>query len=90
MDTTEKIHSVIVHSFRIGDVEDPEIYAAEPILKWQETDAGKFVMANAVETPVYYADNDHVSYGIQYSIVAKLESKKLSEFYLRWGKHGRQ
>ena len=31
-------YTVVVHKFTVGDVDDPEIYAAEPIWKWQNTD----------------------------------------------------
>ena len=91
MDTLEKeIHKVTVHRFKLGDVEDPEIYAAEPLYLWSKTEAGKFVMDNAVNIPTYHSYPDPVGYGFQFDIVAELESKKLSEFYLRWGKHGSQ
>ena len=50
--TVKEIHKVVVYQFSVGDVEDPDLYAA------------------------------------QYAITAELESKKLSEFYLRWGKNG--
>ena len=84
----EEIHRVVVYRFRISDVDDPEIYAAEPIYNWQQTDAGRFVMENAKEPPVFQQHIDHIHYGYSYTIVAELELKKLSEFYLRWGKHG--
>ena len=82
----EEIHKIVVHRFRLGDVDDPDIYAAQPIWEWQQTDAGKFVMDNAVEPPVYHQHVDHLHYGYQYAITAELEKKKLAEFYLRWGK----
>lgn len=84
--TVEEIHKVVVYRFRIHDVDDPEIYAAEPIWKWQQTEAGKFVMKHAKNTPSYHQHLDHTTYGYQYAIVAELEKKKLSEFYLKFGK----
>lgn len=81
----EEIHKVVVHRFSVGDVDDPEIYAAQPIWEWQQTDAGKFVMENSVETPTFHQHIDHQTFGYQYAITAELEKKKLSEFYLRWG-----
>jgi hypothetical protein len=81
----EEIHKITVYSFGVGDVEDPEIYAAQPMWDWQQSDAGKFVMEHAVETPSYHQRLDHTSYGYRYAIVAELEAKKLSEFLLRWG-----
>ncbi len=79
-------HKVVVHTFLLGDVDDPEIYAAEPIWKWQQTDAGKFVMENAAEQPVFHSQLDHLSYGYKFAITAILEEKKLTEYYLKFGK----
>ena len=79
----DEIHKVVVHRFRMGDVDDPEIYAAQPIWEWQQTDAGKFVMENAIGQPVYHRQADALNYGYQYIITAELEKKKLAEFYLR-------
>lgn len=45
--------SVIVHKFRMGDVEDPVLYAAEPLYKWEQSDAGKWIIQNSVEQPVW-------------------------------------
>ena len=36
----EPVRTILVHEFIIGDVEDPEIYAADPLLKWQESEEG--------------------------------------------------
>jgi len=81
----KEIHTVIVHRFRMGDVEDPDLYAAEPLFKWQESDPGKFVMEHAIDKPIWHRQLDQSTYGYQYAIEAELEMKKLSEYYLRWG-----
>jgi len=88
-DVVEEIHKIVVHRFKLSDVEDPDIYAAEPILQWQKSEAGQFVMKHAIEQPMYHQHVDYLHYGYQYAITAELESKKLTEYYLRWGKHGR-
>jgi hypothetical protein len=82
----EEIHEVVVHRFRLGDVEDPDLYAAQPLWEWQKSEAGQFVMKNAVETPEWRRQADNANWGYQYIIVAELEKKKLSEFYLRFDK----
>jgi len=82
----QEIHKVVVHRFRLGDVEDPDLYAAQPIHEWETSDSGKFVMEHAVDTPEWHRNLDQVTYGYQYAIVAELEKKKLSEFYLRFDK----
>jgi hypothetical protein len=81
----EELHKVVVHRFRISDVDDPEIYAAEPIWEWQQSDAGKFIMQHAVEQPVFHKAIDYAYMGYEYVIVAEIEKKKLTEYYLKFG-----
>ena len=33
-DKVVEYRDVVVHHFTVGDVEDPEVYAAMPIIKW--------------------------------------------------------
>ena len=82
----EEIHKVVVHRFKVGEVEDPDIYAAEPIHKWEKSEQGQFVMDHAIETPEWHRNLNFEKYEYDYSIVAELEKKKLSEFYLRFGR----
>ena len=80
-----EIHKVVVHRFHLSDVDDPDLYAAEPIYKWEKSEQGQFVMKHAIDKPVWHRHLNHSLYGYQYAIVAELEMKKLSEFYLRFG-----
>ncbi len=82
----EEIHKVVVHSFNLSDVDDPDIYAAGPIFDWERSEAGQFVMKHSVDQPEWHRQLDQMSMGYRYIIIAELEKKKLSEFYLRWGK----
>jgi hypothetical protein len=84
----EEIHKVVVHQFNLGDVDDPEIYAASPIWEWQQSEPGKFVMEHAIDKPEWRRQVDHSTYSYQYAVIAELEMKKLAEFYLKWGKDG--
>lgn len=84
--TVLEIHKVVVHRFRLGDVDDPDIYAAQPIYEWQQSDAGKFVMENACSLPSILNQVCYDSLHTEYAIIAELEKKKLSEFYLRFGR----
>jgi hypothetical protein len=83
--TVKEIHKVVVHKFNLADVEDPDIYAAGPMFDWERSEAGQFVMKYAVDKPEWHRHMDPMWMGYRYIIVAELESKKLSEFYLRWG-----
>jgi hypothetical protein len=84
-EVVEEIHKVIVHRFKLSDVEDPDLYAAEPIYKWEKSEQGQFVMNNAIGQPEWRKHLDVANYGYEFAIIAELEKKKLSEFYLKWG-----
>ena len=43
-----RFRDVCVHTIKMGDVEDPDIYVAAPIWEWQQSDAGRFIMEHAV------------------------------------------
>ena len=73
-----------VHSFRLGDVDDPEIYAAQPLYKWQTSEQGQWVMEHAVETPVYLINSDLEYMGHMVSVRAKLNEDDATYFNLRW------
>lgn len=84
-DKAYKIHRVIVHQFRMGDVEDPDIYAAQPLWEWQESEMGKWVMERAVDTPEWHRNLDYVTFGYQYAIVAKMKDVDYTFWALKWG-----
>jgi hypothetical protein len=44
-----KVEKVVLHEFHMGDVEDLEVYVAEPIYEWQQTEYGKWCMENAYD-----------------------------------------
>lgn len=85
-DRMEEIKTVVVHEFSMGDVEDPDLYAADPLLKWEESDQGQWIMKNACDTPTWHRMADHVTYGYRYQIRAKLVGPALTEWLLRYGK----
>jgi hypothetical protein len=76
---------ICVHTFTMGDVEDPDLYAAEPLYQWQQSPQGDWVMKNAIEPPVWHRMADNMNYGYKYSITATFIEKKLTEYYLRFG-----
>lgn len=76
---------IAVHEFTIGDVDDPEIFAAQPIWEWQQTEAGKWVMENAVETPYWHRAMDVHSYSLKYRITALLKEQDATYYNLKWG-----
>ena len=77
---------VAVHSFTMGDVEDPDLYAAQPIYEWQESEMGKWVMEHAVETPFWHRHTDPSTYGYKYYIIARLREQDQTYWALKWQK----
>jgi|LauGreDrversion4_2_1035121.scaffolds.fasta_scaffold751485_1 hypothetical protein len=75
----------IFHTFRMGDVEDPYLYAGFPISEWQKTEHGRWIMEHAVGEPVFWCDPDPVSMGYRVSITGELEEKDYTFFKLKWG-----
>jgi hypothetical protein len=80
-----RFRDVCVHEIRMGDVEDPDLFVAEPIWKWQESDAGQFIMENAVDKPYWSRSMDLHSYGHRYSIMARLSEQNETFWKLKWG-----
>ena len=84
-DKAYKIYKTVVHRFRMGDVEDPDLYAAQPLMKWQESEMGVWVMKHAVQTPEWHRMHDHISYYHRYAVVAKLKDVDYTFWTLKWG-----
>ena len=85
-DTGEETVSIthVVHTIKMGDVEDPDLMVAEPIYKWQQTEAGKWIMENSAPAPSWHRYIDNNSYGYQYQIRAYLTHKQLTFWKLKY------
>lgn len=76
---------IVVHSFRMGDVEDPDLYAADPLWQWQESEQGQWIMQHAVGPPTWHRSVDHTSYGHKFVITATLKEPDCLFYKLKWG-----
>ena len=85
-DRVHKIHKVTVHKFTVGDSDDPILYAAQPIIDWQNSEQGQWVMEHSVETPEWNRFEDPMNWGHSFYITAKLKEKDYSFYLLKWGK----
>jgi hypothetical protein len=79
-----KFSDILVHTFRLGDVEDPEIYAAGPLFDWERSEAGRWVMKHAVGKPWWSKRTDYYSYGYEFNIVARLSEADQVFFKLKY------
>jgi hypothetical protein len=85
-DRVEECREVTVHSFTMGDVEDPDLYAAQPLFEWQQSEQGQWIMNNAADVPIWHRLADNTGFGYKYIIKAKLMGPALTEWLLRYGK----
>ena len=83
-DRVDEVHSVIVHRFRMGDVEDPDLYAAQPLWEWQSSEMGKFVMEKSVQTPMWHRNSNPNQYHIDYCVQAWLRGADYTYWVLKW------
>jgi hypothetical protein len=81
----EHAKTVVVHRFSVGDVEDPDIYASIPLIEWEKSEQGQWVMTNAVDTPTWHRMVDNQMIGYRYEIRAQLRGAVLTEWLLRYG-----
>ena len=72
-----------IHTFKMGDVEDPELYAAQPIWEWQKTPMGQWVMKHCKD-PTFHTYPDPITYGYTILITAYMTDKRYTEFVLKF------
>lgn len=85
-DQAVEISDLVVHSFSMGDVDDPDLYAAQPLYEWQQSEAGAWIMEHAVETPFWHRVQEPTTYGFKYYVIARMRTKDQTFFQLKWGK----
>ena len=71
------------HTINMGDVDDPEIYAAMPINDWQQTEQGQWVMENCSD-PQFRITTSPQSWGFQVQIYGPLSDESAVFFKLKW------
>jgi hypothetical protein len=81
----EEIVHVNVHEFSISDVDDPILYASEPLYNWENSDQGQWVKQHALEQPSWQSMMDHSIMGTRFCIRAKLYAKDYTYYLLKWG-----
>lgn len=70
----------------MGDVDDVEIYVAQPIHEWQQTECGQWCMAHATNHH-WLTGFDPNGWGYRISIVGELPEQDHTYFQLKWSNH---
>lgn len=73
----------LFHSFTMGDVEDPELYAAQPLYEFMQTEKGKWIKENCPD-PQYRVRQDAQSWGYRIDVYGPLDSKSAFFFKLKY------
>ena len=79
-----QIYTVVVHRFKVYDLEDPISYAADGLLEWENSEAGQWIMTHAVETPIWKKQDIIAEFCADMIIIAKLFEKDYTFWQLKW------
>jgi hypothetical protein len=83
--------TVVVHEFMLGEVDDPDLYAAPSLWDWQNSEVGEWVMANATETPQWGRQAGQFdNWGYRYRVTAQLTEQDATFFKLKYYDHIKQ
>lgn len=86
MHNNEVYERRLVYKIQLCDVEDPEIYAAQPILDWKETEHGQWVMTHGLD-PTFRIIADYMTYGYVINVTAHIAPKRWTEYCLKFDKY---
>ena len=75
---------IIAHQFGLGDVEDPEVYAAQPIYEWEQTEQGRWLHEHSYKQMEWKIAINYDTYGYKVIISAWLAEKDLTYYMLKW------
>lgn len=76
---------ILFRELFISDSDDPEIYAAGPIMDWEKSDEGNWVMNHAIEPPNWRIVSDYATYQYKVQIYGKLTEQDEIIFRLKFG-----
>lgn len=79
-----KFSTVIVHHFVMSDVDEPDLYVAQPLYEWEHSEKGQWVMDHAIEPPTWHKTVDSNTYGYRFVVTAKLSEKDQVFWHLKF------
>jgi hypothetical protein len=81
---------ILVKEILMGDCEDPYLYAAEPISRWERTEEAYYVKTHSTEQLTFYCDASAMTMGFVIRIYAVLEDEALTYYRLKYSTHAQQ
>lgn len=76
---------IVFATLAIPVSDDPEIYAAAPIIEWQHSEVGTWVMAHATEPPSFRIRSHPTTWGDVVDIYGKLNEQDEVYYRLKYG-----
>jgi hypothetical protein len=74
-----------VHTVRVNSIDDDsDLLIADPLYKWETSDAGQWIMQNALETPQWVKTTDHRTIQYTYLVRAKLTPEQYTYWKLKY------
>lgn len=68
----------------MGDCEDPEIYAAAPLLDFEKSEKGQWLKERALEKMHYNLSTSYETYGYNCTVWAKLNEEDAVFYNLKY------
>ena len=76
---------MLLFEFRLGDVEDPQLYAALPLYHWQESPAGQWCKTHCVPDSIVWTTGiDQSYYGYKVQVHGMMSEQDATVFRLKW------
>lgn len=75
---------ILFHRFRLGDVDDVDLYLAMALEQWKDTDHGRWVMQHATNVRSF-TGRDVVDMWYRADVIGELaDGPLITEYALRW------
>ena len=82
--TSMHTRKVVLHTFSMGDVEDPMLYSSFSIYEWQQTEKGQWCTENC-EGEIYFQSwADPMTLGYKIILQGEMSEKNYTFFKLKW------
>jgi hypothetical protein len=75
---------VVVHTFNISDVEDPDLWAAQSLYDFEKSEKGEWIMTNSLPTASWHRQVDHNTMGYKFQVRAYLSPEQLTYYKLKY------
>lgn len=75
---------VVVHQLEIKGVEDPDLYIADPLIRWRNTEAGQYIMKHSNPAPMWHRMFNPATYVYTYIVIATLKEEDYTFWSLKY------